>query len=157
MPDEPSPDRPTRRQLLVLAAAAVVVGCDRQDRDRPEPAATKPAAAPASQPAADQDAAVFDVGPLDDYGRDAVYAAHREDGFFLVRRDGELFALSAVCPHKGCKVRPQSDGSFECPCHHSEFAPDGRVLKGPAKTDLPRLAVKLDDQRHVLVDADRKV
>src|SRR5436305_457225 len=43
---------------------------------------------------------------------------------WLIRRDGEVHALSTVCPHAGCAV--QWNGSaelFECPCHASTFAP----------------------------------
>jgi glycine/D-amino acid oxidase-like deaminating enzyme/nitrite reductase/ring-hydroxylating ferredoxin subunit len=52
---------------------------------------------------------------------------------------GELNAVSAVCPHMKCVLR-WNDGeeSWDCPCHGSRFAPEGRVLDGPAVEDLPR-------------------
>ena len=157
MPTHPQEDRPSRRRLLVLAAAAVagpaLAGCGRREEAE--------AARPASQPAAPTTSAappdVVDAGPLDRFAADGVSADHADDGFFVVRRGGEVYALSTVCPHKGCDVEARPDGSFECPCHHSLFAPDGAVTKGPAKTGLPRLAVKLDAARHVLVDRNRTV
>jgi cytochrome b6-f complex iron-sulfur subunit len=56
-------------------------------------------------------------------------------------RDTEgVFAISIVCTHLGCIVKPTAQG-FECPCHGSGFAPDGSVTKGPAPRPLSWLAV----------------
>jgi glycine/D-amino acid oxidase-like deaminating enzyme/nitrite reductase/ring-hydroxylating ferredoxin subunit len=50
---------------------------------------------------------------------------------------GELHTHSAVCPHLGCIVAWNStEKTWDCPCHGSRFAPEGRVLNGPANTDL---------------------
>jgi Rieske Fe-S protein len=58
-----------------------------------------------------------------------------------VFRDTEgVYAVSRVCTHLGCLVRAETDG-FHCPCHGSRFAADGTVLKGPAPTALPWVAV----------------
>jgi Rieske Fe-S protein len=66
-----------------------------------------------------------------------VYPAFRERGFFIVRRGERLFALSAICTHKECKLKAQRDRSFYCPCHGSTFDASGHALQGPAKRDLP--------------------
>ncbi len=58
----------------------------------------------------------------------------------LVRDEEGVFALSTVCTHLGCLVRPAPDG-YECPCHGSRFAPDGAILKGPAPRGLPWLQI----------------
>jgi Rieske Fe-S protein len=51
--------------------------------------------------------------------------------------NGRLHKLSAVCPHLGCIVKWNAvESSWDCPCHGSRFAPDGRVLNGPALTAL---------------------
>jgi cytochrome b6-f complex iron-sulfur subunit len=66
---------------------------------------------------------------------------------YVVRDGGQYMALSMVCTHKGCTVRPISDTaitSFECPCHGSEFSSDGAVLSPPAKTPLVRYTVTSD-------------
>jgi cytochrome b6-f complex iron-sulfur subunit len=58
-----------------------------------------------------------------------------------VFRDAEgVYAISLLCTHLGCVVRPGPDG-FECPCHGSRFGSDGHVVKGPALKSLPWLKV----------------
>jgi glycine/D-amino acid oxidase-like deaminating enzyme/nitrite reductase/ring-hydroxylating ferredoxin subunit len=53
--------------------------------------------------------------------------------------DGELFAVSNVCTHIGCKVHWNSvETSWDCPCHGSRFRPDGTVIEGPALAPLKR-------------------
>lgn len=53
--------------------------------------------------------------------------------------DGELFAVSPICTHMGCKVRWNSvETSWDCPCHGSRFSPDGTVIEGPAIAPLRR-------------------
>jgi glycine/D-amino acid oxidase-like deaminating enzyme/nitrite reductase/ring-hydroxylating ferredoxin subunit len=59
-------------------------------------------------------------------------AAYRDE-------DGELVAVSARCTHLGCQVNwNRAERSWDCPCHGSRFAPDGRVLEGPAVHALER-------------------
>ncbi|MGQ0751229.1 MAG: FAD-dependent oxidoreductase [Betaproteobacteria bacterium] len=51
--------------------------------------------------------------------------------------------LSAVCPHLGCIVSWNStEKTWDCPCHGSRFDKDGRVINGPANSDLERLDEK---------------
>ena len=60
------------------------------------------------------------------------FAAYRAPG-------GELFAVSPVCTHLGCKVHWNSvETSWDCPCHGSRFRPDGTVIEGPAIHALKR-------------------
>ena len=57
--------------------------------------------------------------------------------------DGSLAAVSASCTHMGCLVSwNAAESSWDCPCHGSRFAADGRVLHGPAVSGLE--AVELD-------------
>jgi glycine/D-amino acid oxidase-like deaminating enzyme/nitrite reductase/ring-hydroxylating ferredoxin subunit len=52
-------------------------------------------------------------------------------------RDGALRAVSARCTHLGCIVNwNDAERSWDCPCHGSRFAPDGKVLQGPATRPL---------------------
>lgn len=52
-------------------------------------------------------------------------------------RDGTLHERSAVCTHLGCIVHWNGlEQCWDCPCHGSQFAPDGAVLNGPAVSPL---------------------
>ncbi|WP_116953608.1 FAD-dependent oxidoreductase [Jiangella endophytica] len=58
-------------------------------------------------------------------------AAYRDD-------DGMLHCRSARCTHLGCLVVfNDAERTWDCPCHASRFATDGRVLAGPAVRPLP--------------------
>jgi cytochrome b6-f complex iron-sulfur subunit len=64
------------------------------------------------------------------------------DDVILVRRGAELRALSAKCPHLGCRIGMLVGASLVCPCHGSSFDPAGRRLGGPASSDLERLTIE---------------
>jgi glycine/D-amino acid oxidase-like deaminating enzyme/nitrite reductase/ring-hydroxylating ferredoxin subunit len=50
---------------------------------------------------------------------------------------GELHRRSAICTHLGCIVGWNAAAStWDCPCHGSRFDPYGKVVNGPAATDL---------------------
>jgi len=122
-----------RREFLLLTAAAV----------------TGPEVVRALQPAAAEH--VIDAGPASDYGSDGVYSGFQNQGFFVVRRGAELFAVSSFCTHRHCKVATQADRSYYCRCHGSTFDPNGKVTEGPAKRDLPRFSTSVSDKQHLLV------
>ncbi len=81
---------------------------------------------------------------------DALVAAH---GGAVVRRGlnkvavycdaaGQLHECSAVCPHLGGIVAwNHAEETWDCPCHGSRFDKFGKVLNGPAITDLTEVAV----------------
>ena len=53
-------------------------------------------------------------------------AAYRKD-------DGTLIERSAVCTHVGCLVHWNPlESCWDCPCHGSQFQPDGSVINAPA-------------------------
>ena len=69
-------------------------------------------------------------------------------------KDG-VHAISLVCTHLGCIVKPSATG-FDCPCHGSRFASDGVVTKGPAPAPLPWRKVSVDGSV-CMVDEDASV
>lgn len=48
-----------------------------------------------------------------------------------------LFSPDRRCPHMGCRlVWNPYENTWECPCHGSRFTQQGKILSGPAQTDL---------------------
>jgi glycine/D-amino acid oxidase-like deaminating enzyme/nitrite reductase/ring-hydroxylating ferredoxin subunit len=57
--------------------------------------------------------------------------------------EGKLNLVSAVCTHLGCLVHWNStEQCWDCPCHGSQFAPDGAVLNGPAIAPLEKARLR---------------
>ncbi|MDR3460074.1 MAG: Rieske 2Fe-2S domain-containing protein [Verrucomicrobiae bacterium] len=94
----------------------------------------------------------LNVGPAGNYATDGVYQKFRDEGFFIVRQGGKLFALSAICTHRKCKLTAKLDGSFYCPCHGSTFDPAGHVTEGPAQRDLPVFEALPNEQGQIVVN-----
>jgi cytochrome b6-f complex iron-sulfur subunit len=65
-----------------------------------------------------------------------VYVVHSSAGFY---------AMSTVCTHLGCMTHYEAEqGRIFCPCHGSQFSPEGEVVGGPAPRPLPRLKMTLE-------------
>ena len=135
-----------RRALLAAtgAAAAVAItvcacGCASQD---PEQSGTAPAdAAPAG---IERPTGPVEIGTVEDYPHDGAYDTHaKSDKVLVVRRGGQLYAMSAICTHRKCNVRA-GESDLRCPCHGSRYDFMGHVSKGPASRDLPRYAIAND-------------
>lgn len=59
---------------------------------------------------------------------------------WVLKRGGELVAMSTVCPHLGCAIDYDADGArFVCPCHDSYFDMDGKETEGPSPRAMDRL------------------
>jgi hypothetical protein len=70
----------------------------------------------------------------------ARHAVYRAD-------DGSIIERSATCTHMGCIVHWNSfEKCWDCPCHGSQFQPDGRVLNAPATS--PLAGVEGSDRTH---------
>lgn len=51
--------------------------------------------------------------------------------------EGEVHELSAVCRHLGCIVKWNTlENTWDCPCHGSRYDALGKVIQGPANSDL---------------------
>lgn len=64
---------------------------------------------------------------------------------------GEYSAVLTRCMHRGCTVEP-AEGRLVCPCHGSEYTPEGAVLKGPTERPLIRFPVQSDAQNIYILD-----
>lgn len=59
----------------------------------------------------------------------------------------KLHSCSAVCPHLGGILQWNADEkSFDCPLHGSRFTFDGKVINGPAISDLKKVEPDKKDQ-----------
>ena len=62
---------------------------------------------------------------------------------FLLNDDGRLHAVSAICTHMGCRLKPEGpQGGMHCLCHGSRFSRRGAVVGGMAPTALPAIEVR---------------
>lgn len=58
---------------------------------------------------------------------------------------GELHACSGICPHLGGVLHWNDDEkSFDCPVHGSRFTVDGKLLNGPAISNLKKIDIHQD-------------
>ncbi len=120
-----------RRQFLILTAG-FAAGCSSTDVEH-------------------HTQRLVNAGPARDYAAVGVYDRFRDVGFFVVRKWDKLLAYSSFCTHRRCKLEVESDRSFYCPCHGSTFNPQGRVLTGPARRDLPVLPAIVNERGELLV------
>ncbi len=75
---------------------------------------------------------------------------------WVVRDEGGVYAVTAVCTHLGCLVNHEAEG-FVCPCHGSRFRRDGSVVHGPALQALPHVAVSRTPEGLLRVDMTQQV
>ena len=116
---------------------------------------------PAAPPATGK---TFDAGPVADFATEsATDTWAKTHKFLVVRHEGKVYAPSSVCTHRGCILNvvkgngsDQDGPDIYCKCHRSHFDMDGVPTAGPAKRPLPRYAVSIDAEKHLIVDLATK-
>jgi len=84
-----------------------------------------------------------DSGPLAMVGG-AAFVTSSAGNVLVVRTAQDTFsALSSICTHENCNVTGWSSPLFVCPCHGSEYATDGTVVRGPAPRSLTKFGTSL--------------
>lgn len=79
-------------------------------------------------------------------------------GIEIVREADGIHAISLVCTHLGCLLKPvenDPEQGYACPCHGSTFTMLGEVLGGPAPRNLPWYDVYVDLSGHLVVDTSK--
>jgi Rieske Fe-S protein len=72
-------------------------------------------------------------------------------GFYLLADAGGIYALTAICTHRGCMVSAEGAEGFGCPCHDSEYDRNGAVTQGPAPLPLKHYLVREAEPGGLLV------
>jgi cytochrome b6-f complex iron-sulfur subunit len=73
--------------------------------------------------------------------------------YLIVKEDKTLesYGLNAVCTHLGCVVPwSAANNKFICPCHGSQYAPNGSVVRGPAPLPLALAHVDASDDGKIV-------
>ncbi|HKS46803.1 MAG TPA: Rieske (2Fe-2S) protein [Amycolatopsis sp.] len=147
-------ETPTRRTVLTTGVATVgaaagavaLAACGSSDSGTSSSSSGSSGGSPAAAPASGTS-----VASLSEISVGSAKAVEIGGKKAIVARPAEnnVVAFDAACTHQGCAVNP-SGNKLNCPCHGSVFnALTGAVEKGPAKTPLPSIAVKVENGKVV--------
>jgi cytochrome b6-f complex iron-sulfur subunit len=65
---------------------------------------------------------------------------------WLSNTDQGALAIYKVCTHLGCLYNwVDQEAKFICPCHGSQFTPEGNYILGPAPRSLDRFVMQVVD------------
>jgi cytochrome b6-f complex iron-sulfur subunit len=99
----------------------------------------------------------FKVGDPKQFEEGKVVERFKDQGAWIVRYQGEIYALSTTCTHLGCTPNwLERENKFKCPCHGSGFKITGVNFEGPAPRPLERWAVSIADDGQLFVDKSKK-
>lgn len=98
----------------------------------------------------------FPIGKPEDFPLGTRLSIPRRRLWVFSEKKG-LAAVSTVCPHLGCVVSRNGDGSYICPCHGSRFDVTGKVTSGPAPRGLIWFEVSMGPDGRLIVDSKREV
>lgn len=77
---------------------------------------------------------------------------YRGAPIILIHLESGVRAFSAECTHLGCIVKWHAEeNAFLCPCHAGKFDSSGRVIAGPPPEPLPRIKIKIEKDKIILV------
>lgn len=88
-----------------------------------------------------------------DGDRSLVQGLKGDPTYLIVEGEGAIGAigLNAICTHLGCVVPWNSgENKFICPCHGSQYDPEGAVVRGPAPLPLALAHVAVESERVLL-------
>lgn len=95
----------------------------------------------------------FNAGSAKDFPMGVSTLWFKKQRVWVIRSKKGLYALWARCTHLGCTPNWFLDQKrFRCPCHGSNFSPDGDVISGPAPKPLWRCKVEIAASGDLLID-----
>ncbi|MBT0567407.1 Rieske (2Fe-2S) protein [Williamsia sp. CHRR-6] len=132
----------TRRTALALGAGGaglmVLAACSSSDGDDDDKSGS--GSDSAAKPSAAADGSLATLADIPVGGAVAVELAGGDPGLVVRTGDATAKVFNAVCPHRGCTVKPE-DKKLVCPCHNSVFdTTTGAVKEGPAKEGLKEVS-----------------
>jgi Rieske Fe-S protein len=82
-----------------------------------------------------------------------------QQGVFVCRDAGGLYAVNAYCTHTGCFVNfDTTTTSFNCPCHGATFDFNGENQTTPAPSPMPHYEMCVDSMTgYVEIDFSKMV
>jgi cytochrome b6-f complex iron-sulfur subunit len=99
----------------------------------------------------------FKVGDKTQFEEGKVNERFKDQGTWIVRYQGVIYALSTTCTHLGCTPNwLEAEQKFKCPCHGSGFKISGVNFEGPAPRPLERWALAVGDDGQLVVDKSKK-
>jgi nitrite reductase/ring-hydroxylating ferredoxin subunit len=134
--------------MLTATAAAACAACL---CGLANPADVLAADAPTTAPSG---TTTLDAGPKSNYKEDGITDKwiKAPNKVAIIRHEGKLYAITAICTHKGGNVAKTSDTLFTCPLHKATYDVSGAVTKGPAKVALNHFAISVNADGNVIVD-----
>ena len=95
----------------------------------------------------------FLAGHPQDYDQGVDERWKKKYGVWMVKMEGQLFALSNICTHLGCIPNwLPAEKKFKCPCHGSGYYQSGINFEGPAPRPLERYKIALNAEGIIKVD-----
>jgi len=95
------------------------------------------------------------VGTVDQLKSQGQILVERGSSKILIVPDpanpANVLAVNPSCTHQRCSLEWKADEKvLVCPCHNSRFAPNGKVLRGPATVALKTYEAKIDGNKVLL-------
>lgn len=99
---------------------------------------------------------IVNIGYPTDFAQGVNQQFLQSNRLWVVLEPGRLFVIFARCTHLGCTPDwlPQQN-MFHCPCHGSEYDPEGINFAGPAPRPMDRCKVTLQSNGTIVADSSK--